>query len=77
MNTDTLSTRLLEVGIDPINVAKNGNIVFSIKQLVRFSDSLVAACAQVQTDRSSQRHGYDKYDDGGAIVQYFESKNNA
>lgn len=77
MNIDTLSTCLIEVGINPTNVTTNGNIVFSTEQLMRFSALLVEACAKVQTDRSSKRHGYDKYDDGEAIVQYFETRSNA
>lgn len=77
MNIDlnTLSTHLVKVGINPMNVARHGNIVFSTEQLMYFSASLVEACAKVQTDRSSRRHGYDKYDDGGAIFQYFEIQN--
>ncbi len=38
-------------------------------------DALVAlvvlACAQTQWERSCQRHGYDKYQDGEAIAQRF------
>ncbi len=38
-------------------------------------DELVAfvalACAKIQWERSCQRHGYDKYEDGEAIAQHF------
>jgi len=38
---------------------------------MKFALSVVEECAQFQEIRSTERHGYDKYDDAGAIRSHF------
>ena len=49
--------------------AENVKMVFNT---TKFAELVVQACAQVQTERSTARHGYDKHEDGSAILQYFD-----
>ena len=48
--------------------AENVKMVFNT---TRFAEMVVQECAKVQAERSSARHGYDKHEDGPAILRYF------
>jgi len=37
----------------------------------RFAELIVRECAEFQTNRSTERHGYDKHEDGVAIKEHF------
>lgn len=62
MKLEKLSQFAIELGINQIPTP----------QLMELASLLVRACAQVQHERSCQRHGYDKYEDGQAILEHFD-----
>ena len=64
MNPETLSKLAIESGIAP-------NDLFATPHFAELASALVQACAQIQHERSCQRHGYDKYEDAQAILDHF------
>lgn len=41
------------------------------KNIEKFAELIVKECAEFQTNRSTERHGYDKHEDGVAIKEHF------
>ncbi len=41
------------------------------KFMEKYTELIVRECAEFQTNRSTERHGYDKHEDGVAIKEHF------
>ena len=72
MDTAMISAFIEKAGVKPLDIAAYGHIPLSPEQLIAFSTMLVQECARVQSERSCQRHGYDKYEDSLALLEHFK-----
>lgn len=77
MDSRKLSQLINKAGVSAFEIEAFGHIPFTKEQLTAFATSIIEECAQVQTDRSKQRHGYDKYSDGDAIRNHFDGQTNS